>query len=58
GLKRFVDDDNDKYLIPINVKLEVLNEERTILANIIGQSQYDNQKYFVNKQIYFYNLTK
>ncbi|CAF1459773.1 unnamed protein product [Rotaria sordida] len=35
GLKTFVDDDNDKYLFPINGKLEVSNEERTILPNLI-----------------------
>ncbi|CAF4152718.1 unnamed protein product, partial [Rotaria sordida] len=61
GLKTFVDDDDgdyDKYLISINRKLQLSNEERTILGYLFDQSQYHYQKYFVNKQKSFDYLPK
>ncbi|CAF5005535.1 unnamed protein product, partial [Rotaria sp. Silwood1] len=60
GLKTFIDDDDDdnKYLIPINGKLDRLNEEKTILANLISQSQTSLNQDLINKQKSFDDLTK
>ncbi|CAF3068518.1 unnamed protein product [Rotaria socialis] len=64
GLKTFVDDDDDddnddeNNLIQINQIKDKTNEEKTILANLIRQSQQFSQQDVIVKQKSFDDLTK
>ncbi|CAF0845741.1 unnamed protein product [Adineta steineri] len=60
GLKTFIDDDEDdnKSLIPINGKLDETDNEKTILSNLIRQSQNDFDENSINKSKSFDDLTK
>jgi len=59
GLKTFGDDDDsDTDLIPINGKMEISNSSRTLLSNLIHQSQNNFDENFVKKPNSFDDLTK
>jgi len=50
GLKTFVDDDDeDTNLIPIDGKMEISNSSKTLLSNLIEQSQNNLDENFVKK---------